>query len=98
MFGLGGIYTEVLKDVSFRVAPITHQDAMDMIHEIRGFPLLSGARETKPTDVTAIASYLLQLSQLVLDFTEIMELDINPLLVHESGKGATPVDCRIVID
>lgn len=98
MFGLGGIYTEVLKDVSFRVAPITRQDAMDMIHEIRSFPLLSGARGSKIADIDAIARYLVQLSQLALDFPEFLELDINPLMVDEPGKGAMAVDCRIVID
>jgi acyl-CoA synthetase (NDP forming) len=98
MFGLGGIYTEVLKDVSFRVAPITRQDAMDMIHEIRSFPLLSGARGSKVADINTIASYLMQLSQLALDFPEIIELDINPLVVSELGQGAVAVDCRLVID
>jgi len=97
MFGLGGIYTEVLKDVSFRVAPIARQDAVDMIHEIRSFPLLSGFRGSKPADIDAIAGCLLRLSQLAVDFPEIIELDINPLMVNESGKGAQAVDCRIII-
>jgi acetyl coenzyme A synthetase (ADP forming)-like protein len=98
MFGLGGIYTEVLKDVSFRVVPITRQDAIDMIHEIRSFPLLSGARGSKVADIDVIASYLKQLSQLAIDFPEIVELDINPLVVSEPGQGTVAVDCRIVID
>jgi acyl-CoA synthetase (NDP forming) len=95
MFGLGGIYTEVLKDVSFRVAPITPQDARNMISEIRSLPLLTGARGTKKADIEAIARCLEGLSQLALDFPQILELDINPLMVDEPGRGAVAVDCRI---
>jgi acetyl coenzyme A synthetase (ADP forming)-like protein len=97
MFGLGGIYTEVLKDVSFRVAPITPQDARDMISEIRGLPLLTGARGGKKADIEAIARCLVGLSQLALDFPQIVELDINPLMVDEPGKGAVAVDCRLAL-
>ena len=95
MFGLGGIYTEVLKDVSFRVAPITPQDARNMISEIRSLPLLTGARGTKKADIEAIARCLERLSQLALNFPQILELDINPLMVDEPGRGAVAVDCRI---
>jgi acyl-CoA synthetase (NDP forming) len=98
MFGLGGIYTEVLKDVSFRVAPITPQDARDMISEIRGLPLLTGARGGKKADIEAIARCLVGLSQLALDFPQIVELDINPLMVDEPGKGAVAVDCRLALE
>ena len=98
MFGLGGIYTEVLKDVSFRVVPITRQEALDMIHEIRSFPLLSGTRGSKVADINVIVSYLLQLSQLALDFLEIVELDVNPLVVNDLGQVAVAVKCRLVID
>jgi acetyl coenzyme A synthetase (ADP forming)-like protein len=97
MFGLGGVYVEVLKDVSFRVAPITRLDAMDMIHEIRSYPLLAGVRGEKTSDIQAIVVCLLRLSQLVTDFPQIMELDINPLMVGEAGKGAIAVDCRMRI-
>ncbi len=97
MFGLGGVYVEVLKDVSFRVAPITRQDAVDMIHEIRSYPLLAGVRGEKTADIQAIVECLLRLSQLVTDFPQIMELDINPLVVGEAGKGAIAVDCRMRI-
>ena len=98
MFGLGGIYTEVLKDVSFRAAPITRQDAIDMIHEIRSLPLLTGTRGSKTADIDAIAKCLVQLSQLALDSPQILELDINPLIVDEPGKGAIAVDCRIALE
>ncbi|MFC2067179.1 acetate--CoA ligase alpha subunit [Chloroflexota bacterium] len=97
MFGFGGVYVEVLKDVSFRVAPITRQDAMDMIHEIRSYPLLAGVRGEKTADIKAIVECLLRLSQLVTDFPQIMELDINPLMVGEVGEGAIAVDCRMRI-
>ena len=97
MFGLGGVYVEILKDVSFRVAPITQLDATDMIHEIRSYPLLAGVRGEKTADIKAIVGCLLRLSQLVTDFPQIMELDINPLMVGEAGKGAIAVDCRMRI-
>ena len=97
MFGLGGIYVEVLRDVSFRVAPITASDANDMIHEIRSYPLLTGVRGERPADIPAVIDALLRLSQLVTDFREITELDINPLMVRELGKGAVAIDCRMGI-
>jgi len=97
MFGLGGVYVEILKDVSFRVAPITQLDAVDMIQEIRSYPLLAGVRGEKTADIQAIVECLLRLSQLVTDFPQIVELDINPLMVGEAGKGAIAVDCRMRI-
>ena len=98
MFGLGGIYVEVLKDVSFRIAPISVQDADSMVHEIRSYPLLTGVRGEKPADVDAIVESLLRLSQLVTDFPEIMELDINPLKVFAKGEGAIALDARLTLD
>ena len=97
MFGLGGIYVEVLKDVVFRVAPFGKQEAHDMIREIRAFPLLAGARGEKPADLEAIEEALLRLVQLVTDFPEIVEMDINPLKVGEGGQGAVAIDARITI-
>ena len=97
MFGLGGIYVEVLRDVSFRVAPFGRRHARRMIEEIRSAPLLYGARGEQPCDVEAIANCLLILSQLVTDFPEIVELDVNPLKVREPGAGAIAVDARITI-
>jgi len=97
MFGLGGIYVEVLKDVSFRVAPFGRRHAQQMIDEIRSAPLLRGARGERPCDLDAIATTLLILSQLVTDFPEIVEMDINPLKVGEPGAGAMAVDARITI-
>lgn len=97
MFGLGGIYVEALRDVTFRIAPIRERSAERMIKEIRGYRMLEGYRGEKPSDVRAVGECLERLSQLVTDFEEIEELDINPLLVFEKGKGARVVDARILI-
>jgi 4-hydroxybutyrate---CoA ligase (ADP-forming) len=97
MFGLGGIYVEVLKDVVFRVAPIDEREAMDMVESIKTIKLLKGVRGEKPSDLRAIADSLQRLSRLVVDFPEIKEFDINPLLVLEEGKGARVVDARIIL-
>jgi acetyltransferase len=91
MFGLGGIYVEVLKDVAFRIAPLSVESADAMIREIRSFPLLRGARGEAPSDIEAIRDALLRLSQMATDFPEIIEADINPLLVCREGQGATKV-------
>ena len=97
MFGLGGIYVEVLKDVVSRIVPIDEQEAIDMVESIRTIKLLKGARGEKSSDLRAISDSLQRLSQLVVDFPEIKEFDINPLLVLEEGKGARVVDARIIL-
>ncbi len=97
MFGLGGIYVEVLKDVVFRIAPIDEREATNMVESIKTIKLLKGVRGEKPSDLKAIADSLQRLSQLVVDFPEIKEFDINPLLVLEEGKGARVVDARIIL-
>lgn len=97
MFGLGGIYVEILKDVSFRIAPITESDAREMIEEIKTVKLLKGARGSKPSDIDSIVEILLKVSQLVTDFPEIMEMDINPLFVKSQGLGSIAGDVRIRI-
>lgn len=97
MFGLGGIYIEILKDVTFRIAPIGLDDAKEMIQEIRSFPLLKGVRGERPVDLDAITDALLRLSQMVTDFPEIMEMDINPLRVFPQGEGAIAIDARLTI-
>ncbi len=96
-FGLGGIYVEVLKDISFRVAPLTPSDAKAMIGEIRSYLLLRGVRGEEPADIDAIVDCALRLSQLVVDFPDISELDINPLMVLSQGHGAIAVDGRIIL-
>ncbi|PIU81168.1 acyl-CoA synthetase, partial [Candidatus Micrarchaeota archaeon CG06_land_8_20_14_3_00_50_6] len=95
MFGLGGIYVEVLKDVAFRVAPFSEKEALEMVQEIKTYPLLSGVRGEKPVDIHSIVDCLLRSSQLVTDFPEILEMDINPLKVR--NKGALAIDARITI-
>ncbi|MEO0101319.1 MAG: acetate--CoA ligase family protein, partial [candidate division WOR-3 bacterium] len=95
MFGMGGTYVEVLKDVSFRVAPIRELSAQTMVREIRGYPILKGFRGEKPSDIERLVEVLERLSQLVTDFDEFEEIDINPFLVFEEGKGAYAIDARI---
>jgi 4-hydroxybutyryl-CoA synthetase (ADP-forming) len=95
MFGLGCIYVELLKDVVFRIAPIDEQEAIRMIQSIKTIKILKGVRGEKPSDLKAIVDSLQRLSQLVTDFPEIEEFDMNPLLVLEEGKGACAVDVRI---
>ncbi len=94
-FGLGGIFTEILKDVSFRICPITEQDADSMIQEIKGYPILKGYRE-KPINIKLIKQILIKTSELTKKYPKIKELDINPLIVNE--KQATIVDARIIFD
>jgi acetyltransferase len=98
MFGLGGIYVEVLKDVAFRVAPFSRREADELMREIRSFNLLRGVRGQEPSDIEAIADTLLKLSQLVTDFPEIVEMDINPLMVFEKGRGVMGIDMRLVLE
>ncbi len=95
MFGMGGIYVEVLKDVTFRLAPLSRQDAEEMIREIRTYRLLRGVRGEPPVDFQALTEVLLRVSQLVTDFPEIVELDINPLMALEDR--AVAVDMRLVV-
>jgi acetyltransferase len=97
MVGLGGIYTEILKDVAFRLAPIRENEADEMIREIRSIKLLQGARGEPPSDLSAVAECLMRLSQFVTAHPEIHELDINPLLVYPRGKGAVVADARIIL-
>lgn len=96
MFGLGGIYVEVLKDISFRVAPFSLEEAKEMMKEIKGYSLLQGIRGEKGVDIDLLASLIINLSQLALDFKEIMELDINPLFVYPN-KEPIVVDAKMTI-
>jgi acyl-CoA synthetase (NDP forming) len=96
MFGLGGIFVEVLKDVTFRIAPITEQDAREMITEVKAYPILKGYRGQPPADIDSIVKILLSTSKLVMDHQEIKELDLNPIIVYK--KGAKTVDARIILE
>ena len=95
MLGMGGIYVEVLKDVTFKLAPVTDKEADDMIASIKTQKILQGVRGEKPSDVSKLSECIQRLSQLVTDFTEIKELDMNPVLVMEKGKGCKILDVRI---
>jgi len=96
MFGLGGIFVEVLRDVTFRVAPIKKDEAHEMITEVKAYPLLKGYRNLPPADIEAIVKILLSTSKLVMEHQEIKELDLNPIMVYK--KGAKVVDARIVLE
>lgn len=97
MFGLGGIFVEIFKDVSFRLAPVTHNGVCLMVKSIKAYPLLTGARGRKPCDIEAVELCLMKLSRLMVENPEISEIDINPLIVHEKGKGVSVADCRIIL-
>ena len=96
MFGLGGVFVEILKDVTFRVAPITKEDAREMVTTIKAYPLLKGYRNTPELDLDAIINILVNTSRLVIDYPQIKELDLNPILAYE--KGAKTVDARIILE
>jgi acetyl-CoA synthetase (ADP-forming) len=96
MFGLGGIFVEVLKDVTFRIAPVTRDEACEMISEVKAYPLLKGYRNMPAADIGAIVQIILNASRLVMDHESIKELDLNPVIVYE--KGAKTVDARIILE
>ena len=95
MFGLGGVFVETLKDVQFRLAPLSEDDAYGMIRSIKGYPVLEGTRGEKPVDIDALVEILLRVSQFASDYPEIDEMDLNPVFVFEKGKGAKVVDVRL---
>jgi acetyltransferase len=98
MFGLGGIFVEVLKDVTFRVAPISEKEASLMLDDIRGAKILDGTRGESPRDKKALASVLAKYAHMVSDLAdEVSESDANPVLVYEEGSGVKVVDARIIL-
>ncbi|MEM2926880.1 MAG: acetate--CoA ligase family protein [Candidatus Bathyarchaeia archaeon] len=98
MFGLGGIYANLLRDVSFRLAPLMAGEALEMIHETKAGMLLRGMRGEKPSDLEALLDILYRTSQLAMDFPEIVEMDLNPVFVYEEGKGCIVVDAKMTIE
>ena len=96
MFGLGGIWVEVLKDVSFRIAPLTRRDAKEMIRELKGYPLLEGYRGKESVDVSNLEDYLLKVSDFVEQNPEIKELDLNPIFAY--SDSAVAVDARVILE
>ncbi len=97
MVGLGGIYVEVIKDISFRLAPVGEREAMEMIKELKSYWLLRGARGETPADIGKLAEIIQRISQLVSDFPAIHELDINPLRVFDKDQGCIAADARMII-
>ena len=95
MFGLGGVFVEVLKDVAFRIVPLEARDAAQMVREIRGFPILQGVRGQPPADLAALERLILQVSRFVAAHPEVAELDLNPVFAYP--QGAVAVDARIVL-
>ncbi len=97
MAGLGGIFVEVLKDVSFRLIPFTEADAREMLGELKAYKILEGVRGQGPRDVDSLIKVMLAVSKMIVENPEITELDCNPTFVYEKGKGSLVVDARILI-
>ena len=95
MFGLGGIFVELFKDAAFRIAPVTETEALEMMKEIKGYPILSGYRGMKELDISQIAKTIVTISALISNVDEIKEVELNPLFVYE--KSVVAVDARIII-
>ena len=95
MFGLGGVFVEILKDVSFRVAPLAQEDIDEMVKEIQGYKILTGIRGEKSKDIEAVKDTLARISEIAIDNPEIKEIDLNPVIVHE--QGASIVDSRVIL-
>jgi len=97
MFGMGGIYVELFTDVAFRVIPFDWKQAEMMVRETRAGRLLAGYRGGKPADIGAVVDCIMRLAQLAIDFPQIEEVEINPLLVFEEGEGALALDARAIL-
>lgn len=95
MFGLGGVFVELLEDVSFRLYPLSKDEALEMIGETKGFKLLKGFRNEKPADLNALAKAIINVGRIMMDLSEVKEIDINPLIVHDVGVVAA--DARILL-
>lgn len=95
MFGLGGVFVEALRDTSFRLAPLTKEEALEMMKETRGFRLLEGFRGSKPADLKALANVITKVGKIITELPEIAEIDINPIFVYE--KGLVAVDARVIL-
>jgi acyl-CoA synthetase (NDP forming) len=96
MFGLGGVFVEILKDVSFRIIPVNERDAQEMIQEIKGYPLLQGYRGKEPASIPALVDLILKISKLVEENPKIKELEMNPIFAYRDGAMA--VDARIILE
>jgi acyl-CoA synthetase (NDP forming) len=96
MFGLGGVLVEVLKDVSFRIVPVTERDAKEMIKEIKGYPILEGYRGQKPASIPALEKLIVKVSEFVEKNPQIKELDLNPIFAY--SDKAVAIDARIILE
>lgn len=96
MFGLGGIFVEVLKDVSFRIIPVDRRDAHEMIKDIKGYPLLQGYRGKEATNISSLVEMILKISNLMEENPQIKELELNPIFAY--GDGAVAVDARMILE
>ncbi|MHA1332887.1 MAG: acetate--CoA ligase alpha subunit [Candidatus Odinarchaeia archaeon] len=97
MFGLGGIYVNFLKDVAFKIAPLTVEDAHEIVKQTKAYTLLKGVRGEKQADINAVIETILRVSQLVTDFSEIVEMDLNPLFAYSEGEGCIAVDAKVTL-
>ncbi|MCX8184679.1 MAG: acetate--CoA ligase family protein [Sulfolobales archaeon] len=97
MFGLGGVFVEVLKDVSFRIAPLTELDVEEMIREIKGYKILEGYRGSQPRDIEALKNLILKLASIISDIEEIEAIDLNPVILYPRGIGALIIDARTIL-
>jgi acyl-CoA synthetase (NDP forming) len=86
-FGLGGIFVEIMKDVSQMVAPLTRAEVVQLVRSIRAYPILTGARGRRPADINALEDFILTMAQIAMDFPEITELEVNPVVVGDEGQG-----------
>jgi acetyltransferase len=96
-FGLGGVFVEIMKDVAQRIAPLTKHDVDTMVRSIRSYPILTGARGGKAADIESLKDTIFRLAQIALDFPEISELEVNPVMVGDEGKGTYAVDALVVL-
>ncbi|MBI5749776.1 MAG: acetate--CoA ligase family protein, partial [Nitrospinae bacterium] len=96
MFGTGGISVELMQDVSYRLAPLDKKEAIEMIKEVKGYPLLTGFRGSKPADIDSLSEAIIKLSEVLIEIENIKEIEINPLFVYE--KGVKAVDVKAVLN
>ena len=94
MFGTGGISVELMKDVSYRIAPLDKKEALEMIREVKGYPLMTGLRGSKPADIDSLSETIIKLSEILIEIEDIKEIEINPLIVYE--KGVAAVDVKVI--
>jgi acetyl-CoA synthetase (ADP-forming) len=95
MFGLGGVFVELFKDVSFRIAPVTETEAMEMVKEIKAYPVLSGYRGSKKLDIEQVTKTIVNISELITNISIIQEVELNPLFAYE--KSVIAVDARVIL-